>query len=554
VEVWDYYHSNDPLPANPYFRSTGSQRFGPNMHDTNLFTCKIPNLVRFSNFSIKYRLYKALDDKPTGYVDNTWWDIPGPDTLDAGTHGFSVDLGWPYAFTNEKWSMTVSKQTVINLLGDLIPPPTFVSNGYIDECINKNFPFASDSLRYFWDFGDGDKTCTTSVNNNNWECAYSTLAAPYHYYKSSPKNGCANVKLYVYDDVVGCKDKIENFQLRQVPPDAWWDRGVNGYRTMTWELQQQNAFKQATPEDETDAFPHLGLRLGIPNQKLNCTGGRYRFSIEANGQIMPVCGAQKYWIVFDSAATTIDTFCKVDGKPVRYKDYGFIGRDGAPAATAVRGISKGYPTGAPDDFWNNLPWQGNYWWFQGDTGCKTIGFVVKNGDCYDTAWYHDYICFTRLSPQFSVDRIDTLISYVNGDPVNGAITGKTVNYVPIGTSLDANEGHLLYRTNSKNINIPYRLSNRKREREGTDILLLPLDRGMPRVKKFFYIMERREFPADEVFYYHAQKLGDLQRGLWPDSASLNPFRVKPLASDTDACRLWARTYNKDSVTSNQDTI
>jgi gliding motility-associated-like protein len=555
VEVWDYYHSNDPLPTNPYFRSTGSQRFGPNMHDTNLYTCKMPNLVRFSNFSTKYRLYKVIDDNPIAAInDFKMWDIPTGDTLEPGTHALSVNMGWPYSHT-EDWTMTVSKNTVINLLIDLLPPPPplRLTNGWIDTCINKNFPYSSDSLRYFWDFGDGDKTCTTSVNNNDFNCAYSTLAAPYHYFKKAPQSGCATVQMWVYDDVMGCKDKA-TLQLRQSPPDAWWDRGVNGYDRMTWELQHQNAFKQATPEDETDAFPHLGLRLGIPNQKLNCTGSRYRFDIQANGQIMPTCGAQKYWVVFDSAATVIDTFCKVGAMKVKYRDYGFIGRDGAAAATAVRGISKGYPTGAPDDFWNNLPWQGRYWWFQGDTGCKTIGFVVKNGECYDTAWYHDYICFTRLSPQFSVTRIDTLVSYVNSDPVNGAITGKTVAYVPIGTSLDANEGHLGYRGSNKNINIPYRLSNRKREREGTDILLLPLDREMPRVKKFFYIMERREFPADEVFYYHAKKLGDLQTGLWPDSASLNPFRVKPLASDTDACKLWARTYNKDSVTSIQDTI
>jgi PKD repeat protein len=210
----------------------------------------------------------------------------------------------------------------------------------------------------------------------------------------------------------------------------------------------------------------------------------------------------------------------------------------------------------------------NYEWFWGDgynskganlnsashtyttSGKYKVSLILTfadNSQCTTQLAGTDSVHVSGVSPQFSVTRIDTLFTYQGNDPVNGAILSKTVYYFPIGTSLDKQEGHLGYRNFS--INIPYRLSYRKREREGTDILLLPLDSTMPRAVKFSYVMQRREFPAAESWYYHMLRSGDQQQGFWPDSASMNPFRVKPLTSDTDLCRIWARTYNKDSVTS-----
>ena len=50
----------------------------------------------------------------------------------------------------------------------------------------------------------------------------------------------------------------------------------------------------------------------------------------------------------------------------------------------------------------------------GDEGCKTVGVVLKNGDCYDTAWYHDYICFNRLTAEFTIYKENTLIKRDGG--------------------------------------------------------------------------------------------------------------------------------------------
>src|SRR5581483_5744913 len=49
----------------PYYLSSGTLNY-IQMSDSNLNTCEVKQLVRFTNLSIKYRLNKALDDDPVG--------------------------------------------------------------------------------------------------------------------------------------------------------------------------------------------------------------------------------------------------------------------------------------------------------------------------------------------------------------------------------------------------------------------------------------------------------------------------------------------------------
>ncbi|MDQ3073717.1 MAG: PKD domain-containing protein, partial [Bacteroidota bacterium] len=122
----------------PYFPSSGSTTY-QRMHDSDMYVCPYDgNLVRFTNNSKKYRLYPALDNTPWLYFFNP--DLLLPDTC-------------LYPNTSNDFSK-----------GDY-----------------QYSQMASDSMLYFWDFNDGTaKPCTSSVSNPDWDCAFSTIAAPYH--------------------------------------------------------------------------------------------------------------------------------------------------------------------------------------------------------------------------------------------------------------------------------------------------------------------------------------------------------------------------------------
>ncbi len=327
TEVEMVYTKGSAIPAVAYYPSSGRSnvlRTEPdgllrydkpiNMHDSDLYNCSGNNYVKFTNHSIKYRLNDAADNK------------------------------FPY----------------------LSP----------DTCKHKNYPYASDSMEYFWRFNDNSMPCTSTVSNPNPNCLYSTEVAPYHLFSGTNSNGCHAVELEVTDTWTDKNGKQRTstdkttITLKTGAPVAGWDKSL--YPTMNYEYQQQNW-----------GADKMGFKLNGPSA---CSGFGHIFTFDFTG-VMPGCAPQDYWLVLDSAAA-VKTVCTVNGKTIY--DYGFLG--------AVN--SSGYPIGGPKSQWAAMPWQGRYWYALGDTGYKTIGLVLKNGDCYDTAWYHNYIRVNSSFPEF----------------------------------------------------------------------------------------------------------------------------------------------------------
>lgn len=456
----------------PFYPSSGTVDIN-NTHDTNMVTCKLPNLVHFGQNSIKYRLQIQMDD-------NTFTNV-----LDPG-------------------------------------------GSFRDTCRWKNYPYSSDSLVYFWKFNDpSGKNCTSTVANTQkktpvfqidpithvskvWidstldslktvaldiacgctkkiyvkdtvftrDCNFSTLADPYHYYKGLkgyPVSRCQNVNLRVVDTVANCADSTI-YQLHQGTPQAYWDRSA--YCRMTWEMQVTQLAPKGQPGP--NGPPLIGFQMD--NQPLECTGNNYHFRIDLD-QTLPTCGATNWWVVFDSANVVKYTKCPT--APDSMVDYGFLGKPKVPLPYSPG--KNGYPAGAPSSFWSAPPWSGDYWYEQGDSGCKTIGLVLQNGICFDTAWYHDYICFNKLVPDFNV---------INMDYPNGLFVGASPQI----------HGHICQRGFN----------------EGVNVRITPYDENQKDVNNFKYTVQRENY-FDNPTYNNPWGVWYYNLPFWPDSAVLNPF-------------------------------
>jgi len=480
--VWT--RGNSIPTAKVYYEGGGTYDFN-DMADSNMITCTLPNLVRFTNNSIKWRLHYAIDD-------NTFQNVIDP------------------------------------------------RNSFEDTCRWKNWPMASDSLIYYWRFNDpGGKPCTMTNKNKDsipgvWNCNFSTLAAPYHYYKGAsgtPPSGCQDVNMLVRDPVTGCSDSLSPpLLLVQGPPQAGWNKAA--YCKMTWEMQQYQLVPKGSPGP--DGPPLIGFML--TNQPNACAGPAYQFRIDFE-QTIPTCGAQNWWAVFDSAHVTKYRHCTNPNDSVL--DYGFTGDLGPGYSPA----QNGYPSGAPAAFWQGIPWFGNYWYNVGDSGCKTIGIVLQVGNCFDTAWYHDYICFNKLDAYFDIFSVvppDTG-SASQANPYYGQGGGPTIpgdsgiGYTQVFVDSSENQhGHICqpaptvnWTPLSKGGTYDYSTLH-PYINEGLRLYLFPRDTNMSDVTAFKYNITRNNYGDNPSYtnsggqwYYNMPHDG--VSGFFPDSAVLNPF-------------------------------
>lgn len=310
---YDYWFPGDPIPTGSTCYPNSGKCNPQVMHDTDFFplNCSAPNYVRFTNNSIKSRNYPAIDDKPP---------------FTAGSMGS-------------------------------------------DQCKNPSYPWASDSLQYFWDFGDYfAPSCTSTYSNINKLCRYSTEKVPWHLYK---KDGCFNVYLKVTDPVTLCSSK-DSVIITMQKPDAGWDTSAYDYLNYRTQLQKPSGKPRRGMLLEGSAC------LGIP-QLLNLS------------EVLPDCNSQDWGIVLDSAKECVhictDTSyfdTDLDGKPdtlIHYKD-------------SCNWITKSM---------YNL----NQIIYFKTVGCKTVGLWIKSGDCVDTFWYHNYKYISDVDPQFIVLDPDT---------------------------------------------------------------------------------------------------------------------------------------------------
>ena len=414
---------------------TGSL-FENDMSDSDKYSCLPERLVRFTNNSTKFRLIPDIDDHSMS-VD--------PDTC---AH---ID---PYILHKRDSLNDKNTGTVDSLPYDH----------------RNNYPYSSDSLAYYWDFGDGlDHTDPNSKYTGVPDTAYfshrnqfdllrqSREAAPWHYYdpKKAPKTRpCYSVTLKVFDFKTGCKDQA-SIQLLFGRPVASWDK--TQYCRMNYYIQAHLAGGLSS-DYNGNITAHQAFR-GFKLVPLNASGGSGPCAV-TNGNVVnyrvdiketkpTVCESpQGYWICFDSAAAKQYSQAEIAGDTF-YKHYQRAtllhasipapgpGLSAAKNSDAITCLYNGRFDGSGnyvfDTSWN-YHWtskiqiemfgdapgyakggyadgKGNWQYSATDTGCKTVGVVIKNGDCYDTAWYHNYICFNKIDP--SVD----LVADVTGSEV-----------------------------------------------------------------------------------------------------------------------------------------
>ncbi|MBT3422833.1 MAG: PKD domain-containing protein [Bacteroidetes bacterium] len=334
-----------------YFPKSGGANI-QTMHDTDLFKhdCSGPNYVRFTNNSIKYRWYYAIDDNPLLYFPV-----------------FAMRTG---AGAN--------------------PDMKF------DNCYNPSYPWASDSMQYLWSFADGDP-CTSTEAVPNINCQFSTEIQPWHLYK---EDGCYSVTLSVTDTVTNCVSEA-SVNIVMEAPDAGWEVAKFGMwkkdvPAMDWAKQL------STP-------PALGRR-GVILNGTPCVGINYP-QVPSFNETLPSCARQTWWMVFDSVSNGFGG-C---GTPTAIcTDQTKLDIDGDGVRESIENHTQ-YDCAWVDEI--TFMMMGNQWIY-GDGGWKTIGLIIKTGDCFDTFFYHDYKYIADLNNAFNIN-----------DPYNyNAATGK---YLPM---------------------------------------------------------------------------------------------------------------------------
>ncbi len=191
---------------------------------------------------------------------------------------------------------------------------------------------------WFWDYGDGfAPPCTTDTKNGI------NVGVNCRYSKDSTfvKHKYDSTKPNCYTVMLTITDPI---------------RGCSDVDSTTIVLSKP------------DAGPDLPTRRGLyyytlppgpAAPPLDCYTSTFVFQYE---QTLPNCGREKAWINLDSAA----------GK----------------------------------NNWDSLNPQKNFYISRYSNtadpkGWVTVGLIIKNGDCYDTAWYHNMFQLIKIKPQFN---------------------------------------------------------------------------------------------------------------------------------------------------------
>jgi len=279
----------DPIPSGNVYSDTPFVNRPLYMDDTSLFSirCEAPQKITFTNFSDKYRGYDAVDNFPPGYPD---------------------------------------------------------------KCKNPVYPYASDSLSYTWDFGEGSPNYASKQHPNPYY-RYSTEKLPTHIYQN---NGCYWVVLKVTDTATNCFDE-DSIPVVLEAADAGWAPQYANIKDMTWLIQQ--------------SLPAKGPRRGMQITGPPCVNDTQDINLN---ETLPSCYKRTFAIVLDSAKQVL----KCDNK---------TSWDWYDKNQIMNKIGMGFL------------------YDQQDTGWKTIGLVVSNNSyCTDTVWYHDYKYIHGIYPAIKV--------------------------------------------------------------------------------------------------------------------------------------------------------
>jgi gliding motility-associated-like protein len=209
--------------------------------------------------------------------------------------------------------------------------------------------YGNDSRIYFWDFGDAfAPQCTTVTKENknvNMNCNYSRDSVTMHAHSYKPgEEDCYRVRLYVSDTIVRCSSNAF-IDLPLMPPNAKPDP------------------------------PSLGLYQSRIPQCLGRESGLNKTIVLGLDQTEPPCGRARHWVMWDSLCAA---------QSGNFDSY-----------WQQNTISKTYS-------YDDKPCDPNGW--------VTVGLIIENGNdsngmiCRDTAWYHNFMRFSRLDPRFTIDK------------------------------------------------------------------------------------------------------------------------------------------------------
>ena len=271
-----YWFKGSPFPAGDVYSNPPFANRPLYLDDTSLFSvrCKAPQKISFTNFSEKYRGYYAVDNFPFYYPS---------------------------------------------------------------KCVNKSYPYASDSLTYLWDFGEGNPGTSTSAKPVEID-RFSTEKLPTHLFR---KNGCYWVILTTSDTSTNCSD-IDSIPVVLQAPDAGWAPQYSNIKNMTALIQ--------------DSLPENGQRRGMIISGTPCKDTVNQI-IDLD-ETLPSCFKRNFDMVLDSAHDTVTCDHQVKW---HWLDKNVI--------AGQLGYTFGYA----------------------DTGWKSIGLVLTNNyNCTDTLWYHNY--------------------------------------------------------------------------------------------------------------------------------------------------------------------
>lgn len=253
-------------------------------------------------------------------------------------------------------------------------------NGYHPD-LNPSYPFASDSLEFFWDFDDDIAAiCTSTVASPNSYCRYSTEKLPQHIFT---KKGCFNVALTAKDPVTGCSNTTYQ-AIIYTEPKAGYDETL--YSKMDW-YEQNELLAANTP------IEGMGLRLeGLPCVVNDLS--LYSMKIVTDG-LTPSCGAA------DANAPLNISFIGDAEEGCSTKVY-IRDNNGVVIDSTYRNCS-----------WidgTTLKLIGNKWAYA-IPGWKTVGVVVNSGNFRrDTFFYKDYIYFADVNVDFELKTISPIDS------------------------------------------------------------------------------------------------------------------------------------------------
>lgn len=294
-----YWKYQSPIPTETLYHPPSGKRYMHNMHDTDLYHPAPFNMVQFSNNSVKYRLWgDSLQSQKPPSLRYAWDNVPGE---------------------------------------------------FPDKGRNPNYPWASDSLEYFWNFRDPTaQQCTSTVANPNVRCAYSTEVAPRHLYHQM---GVYHAILGVTDLAFNCSDS-DTVTIMMAKPNLIPEHG----KVFNW--YQQDRF------DSLNKDVNLGFRI----RGKNCVNPLADQKLDFSELGIDPDHIDNYWVVFDADEQCDTVFYSFDTKNgIRdsfFLDCDWISKKQIEANKSIYN----YQTG----------------------GWKSIGVVLKNGNAFDTLFIKNY--------------------------------------------------------------------------------------------------------------------------------------------------------------------